>query len=83
MHCTMKRLLINEKIAKIIYSRVSTNPFLENQKSNSNYPRTSHEIFEISKKQKCNGYLVKIFEFSTTAIINVNNSRMRSLPVEV
>ena len=41
------------------------------------------QIFEIPKKLKCNGYLVKFFEFLNIAIINVDRNHMPSLSVKV
>ena len=41
------------------------------------------QIFEIPKKLKCNGYLVKFFEFSKIPIINVDYNCTLSLSVKV
>ena len=38
--------------------------------SSEKYPL--FQIFEIPKKQKCNGYLVNFFEFSNILIMNVD-----------
>ena len=40
------------------------------------------QTFEAPKAQKSNGYLVKVFEFSSVAIINVDRSHMPSLSVK-
>ena len=41
------------------------------------------QIFEIPKKLKCNGYLVKFFEFSKILIMNVDYNCTLSLSVKV
>ena len=41
------------------------------------------QIFEIPKKQKCNGYLVNFFEFSNILIMNIDYNCTLSLSVKV
>ena len=41
------------------------------------------QIFEIPKKLKCNGYLVKFFEFSKILLMNVDYNCTLSLSVKV
>ena len=41
------------------------------------------QIFDLPKKQKCNGYLVNFFEFSNILIMNIDYNCTLSLSVKI